>query len=184
MVSTPSVAETVKTGRPNACNLCHLDKTLQWTGDKLAERYGEDPVQLPEKWAEAALSVRLALEGDAGQRAIIAWHMGWEPAREASADNWIAPYLAFLLEDDYPAVSFIAHRSLQQIGGYDSIAYDWTMTPDEWKNAREEIIQQWQSEKKVLDKPTLLISETGELDMDKVLEMLRQRDQTVIYLAE
>jgi formate-dependent nitrite reductase cytochrome c552 subunit len=30
-ISSPSVTASVQTGRPNACNACHLDKTLGWT---------------------------------------------------------------------------------------------------------------------------------------------------------
>ncbi|HKQ40089.1 MAG TPA: cytochrome c3 family protein, partial [Verrucomicrobiae bacterium] len=36
-VDSPSVQATIATGRPNACNLCHLDKTLAWTAEKLTE---------------------------------------------------------------------------------------------------------------------------------------------------
>ena len=32
-ISSPSVQASLATGRPNACNLCHLDKTHQWTAD-------------------------------------------------------------------------------------------------------------------------------------------------------
>ena len=35
-IGSPSVAETLNAGRPNACNLCHVDKTLRWTSDALA----------------------------------------------------------------------------------------------------------------------------------------------------
>ena len=31
---------TLATGRPNACNLCHLDKTLGWTAQYLEQWYG------------------------------------------------------------------------------------------------------------------------------------------------
>lgn len=34
-IDSPSAANEVRTGRPNACNLCHLDRTLEWTADKL-----------------------------------------------------------------------------------------------------------------------------------------------------
>src|SRR5262249_13931342 len=34
-ISSPTVAVTVRSGRPNACNLCHLDKTLAWTAQYL-----------------------------------------------------------------------------------------------------------------------------------------------------
>ena len=30
-VSVPTVKESLDHGRPNACNLCHLDKTLAWS---------------------------------------------------------------------------------------------------------------------------------------------------------
>ena len=36
-VDSPSVSTTLETGRPNACNLCHLDKTLAWTSQQLGE---------------------------------------------------------------------------------------------------------------------------------------------------
>ena len=38
-VSSPNVHESVAYGRPNACNLCHLDKTLAWTSQKLQAWY-------------------------------------------------------------------------------------------------------------------------------------------------
>src|SRR5438046_6164337 len=32
------------------------------------------------------------LRGDAGQRALIAWSMGWEPAKLASGQAWLPPF--------------------------------------------------------------------------------------------
>ena len=37
--AVPSVQATLETGRPNACNLCHLDKTLAWTAEYLERWY-------------------------------------------------------------------------------------------------------------------------------------------------
>ncbi|MEW6273281.1 MAG: cytochrome c3 family protein, partial [Thermodesulfobacteriota bacterium] len=34
-ITSPSVVESAEVGRPNACNLCHLDRTLAWTADEL-----------------------------------------------------------------------------------------------------------------------------------------------------
>jgi hypothetical protein len=34
-VSSPMVKESTDYGRPNACNLCHLDQTLAWTAERL-----------------------------------------------------------------------------------------------------------------------------------------------------
>ena len=34
------------------------------------------------------------LKGHAAQRAIAAWHAGWQPARDTSGGGWLAPHLA------------------------------------------------------------------------------------------
>ena len=36
----------LETGRPNACNLCHLDRTLAWTAKHLEGWYGFAPPEL------------------------------------------------------------------------------------------------------------------------------------------
>jgi hypothetical protein len=181
-ISSPSVAETASTGRPNACNLCHLEQTLDWTGEKLAEWFGQ--AKPAEETNSVAMSVRMALSGDAAQRALIAWHMGWESAREASGDDWIAPYLAILMTDDYPAVRFIAHRSLKQIGGYGHISYDSEEAPMDRDEAASQITARWDTQRAVVERPSLLITEQGRLEIERVAELLRQRDQTVISLEE
>lgn len=183
-ISSPTVEETLLAGRPNACNLCHMDETLQWMGDKLVRWYGHAPARPAEELSPLAESVRMALVGDAGQRALIAWHLGWEPAREASGENWQIPFLALLLTDDYPAVRFIAHRSLMQIGGYSDISYDSEMPAAQRSQAARAIIERWQSEPAVFDKPNLMINAKGELDQPGMSQLLKQRDQTVISLAE
>ena len=55
-----------------------------------------------------AASLVSLLKGDAGQRAIVAQAFGWPPAQRASGTNWMAPYLALLLNDPYDAVRYIA----------------------------------------------------------------------------
>lgn len=183
-ISSPSIAETVTAGRPNACNLCHLDKPLNWTAEKLAAWYDHTSIEPPKEWSETALSVRMALAGDAGQRALIAWHMGWAPAREASGEAWLPPYLAILMTDDYPAIRLIAHRSIKQIEGYADIRYDSEMPGVEQQRVPGVITNRWRKKSALFDQPTLLISPTGELDMERLTKILEQRDHTVISLDE
>lgn len=45
-ISSPSEPAILATGMPNACNLCHLDKSLAWTRDELARGWGAH-VELP-----------------------------------------------------------------------------------------------------------------------------------------
>src|SRR5205823_12879119 len=65
-VSSPRVADQLATGRPNACNLCHLDKPLPWTADQLAQWYRHPLRSLSEDQTGVAEAVRLAMAGDAG----------------------------------------------------------------------------------------------------------------------
>jgi Zn-finger protein len=110
-ISNPSVKATLDTGRPNACNLCHLDKTLAWTADYLEKWYRTPKPALGDDEQSVAASVLTLLKGDAGQRAIVAQSMGWKPAQEASGAGWMAPYLALMQRDAYDAVRHIATRS-------------------------------------------------------------------------
>lgn len=121
-IDHPTVLATIETGRPNACNACHLDRSLAWTAEALRRWYGQPrpEVELSDEPAMA----RAALAGDAGQRALAAWHLGWAPARRASAlvsggQGWDVPLLAELLIDPYPAVRWIAFRSLSAALGSD-----------------------------------------------------------------
>ena len=66
------------------------------------------------------------LRGDAGQRALIAWSMGWPPAQRASGTSWMAPSLSVLMNDPYEAVRFIAHRSLRSLPGFADFAFAFT----------------------------------------------------------
>ena len=110
-ISNPSVQAMLDTGRPNACNLCHLDKTLAWTAEYLRQWYGTPKPALSEDEQSVAAAVLTLLKGDAGQRAIVAQSMGWAPAQQASGAGWMAPYLALMQEDSYDAVRHIATRS-------------------------------------------------------------------------
>ena len=49
------------------------------------------------------LSIVWTLGGDAGQRVLFAWAMGWSPALEVSQQGrgWLTPFLAQLLVDRY-----------------------------------------------------------------------------------
>jgi hypothetical protein len=114
-ISSPSVQATIQTGRPNACNLCHLDKTLAWTADVLDRWYGVAAPALGDDERTVAASVLWLLKGDAGQRAIVAQAMGWDAARQASGTAWLTPYLALTQRDAYDAVRLIASRSLKRL---------------------------------------------------------------------
>ena len=74
------------------------------------------------------------LKGDAGQRSLVAWHFGWEPAQAASGHEWMPRYLAEGLVDPYSSVRYIAQRSLKTLPSFQSFNYDY-IGPVEQRNA-------------------------------------------------
>jgi cytochrome c552/cytochrome c554/c'-like protein len=110
-IGNPSVKATLDTGRPNACNLCHLDKTLAWAAEYLEQWYRIPKPALDADQQSVAASVLTLLKGEAGQRAIAAQSLGWAPAQQVSGTGWMAPYLALMQQDAYDAVRHIATRS-------------------------------------------------------------------------
>lgn len=146
-ISSPRVADSLATGRPDACTLCHLDQTLQWTAIHLKDWYRQSVPALPEGGDRVAESVRLALTGDAGQRALITWHFGWEPALRASGvakgAGWTEPILGMLLDDPYAAIRCLADRSLRQSGVSVPAGYDYTVAVESRLPARDAIWTRW-----------------------------------------
>ncbi len=131
-VERPDQRTTAATGRPNGCNLCHLDRPLAWAGEQLEAWYGTPQPAYRDDERRIAAGALWALSGDAGQRALVAWSMGWEPAREASGTAWLPPYLLqLMLDEPYDAVRYIAERSLRSLPGYEKLGYDFLAPREE-----------------------------------------------------
>ncbi|MCF7764416.1 MAG: cytochrome c3 family protein [Verrucomicrobia bacterium] len=140
-IDSPNLTSTIATGRPNACNLCHLDQTLEWTGKHLQDWYAQTPIDLRENERTVSSQLIALLSGDAGQRALAAWSMGWEPAREASGSDWQPTHLARLLDDPYSAVRYIAARSLRSFPGFEDLDYNFTAAPEERTLVRHGVLE-------------------------------------------
>jgi hypothetical protein len=185
-VSSPSVEESVAAGRPNACNLCHLDKTLSWTGDQLERWYGVQNRSLDNEGQRIAASLLWLLRGDAGQRAIVAQAMGWSAAQQASGTAWMAPYLAQLLDDPYDAVRFIAVRSLRTLPGFRDFQYDFVSPRKERFDAQRRTMTAWDRVRvsSPVTAAAVLFTPGGKLDTDEILRLLRARDDRRMLLRE
>jgi hypothetical protein len=187
-IDSPRVQTSLETGRPNACNLCHLDQTLEWTSTWLSRWYGHAKVELSPREQRVSAVLLWLLKGDAAQRAIAAWHMGWPPARRASGDQWQAPFLAALLgEEPYAAVRYIASKSLTSLPGFAGLAYDFTGSPQERKEIAQRAFASWTVlHTNRLDQASgrLLIGPTGILDRKAVDQLLQQRNNRMVELVE
>jgi hypothetical protein len=185
-VGSPSAKETVETGRPNACNLCHLDKTLAWTSDALARWYETPAVNLSEDERSIAASLLWLLRGDAGQRAIAAQAMAWAPAQQASGTDWMAPHLATLLDDPYDAVRFTAGRSLGSLPGLGSVLYDFVAPQKERYQSQLRTMTAWDRSRARPGRTDahLLFTSDGSVDVPRVLGLLKQRNTRRVLLRE
>jgi predicted CXXCH cytochrome family protein len=139
-ISVPRVQESVETGRPNACNQCHLDRTLAWTATALQRWYGMPVPALTTEQQTVAASVLDVTRGDAGQRVLAAWAMGWPAAQAASESDWMAPYLIELLDDDYAVIRYNAARSLRTLPGFNPSPTD--DQAQRWATQRQ-ALEQW-----------------------------------------
>jgi hypothetical protein len=197
-IDIPSVAASVKVGRPNGCNLCHLDQTLAWTARNLEQWYSITAPELDEDQSSISAIVLWALRGDAGQRALAAWHLGWKPALEISGTDWQAPYLAALLDDPYLAVRFMARRSLRKLPGFDGYQYDFLGPDADVAAAVDRALTIWRSgisTRNTSQSPDqsapplqfthrVLLSADGTLDQTKFNRLKSARDDKPVSLAE
>lgn len=186
-ISSPRVRDELDTGRPNACNLCHLDQTLNWTAQHLKAWYGQEIPEMPEQGRRVSHAVRLALSGDAGQRALIAWHLGWAPAQEASGTNWLGAIFGQLLDDPYDAVRLVGERSARTVNLVPE-RYDYSVAPEQRAAAREAVWEKWKQFE--MNGPTQreaqLLAWPRDLDRQRRAfeEFLTGRDQRSVRLRE
>lgn len=187
LIDSPTASSSLETGRPNACNLCHLDKTLRWTADHLHDWYGQPTVELLPDQETVSAGVLWLLTGDACQRALIAWHMGWDPAKEASGEDWLPIYLGHLLDDPYACVRYIAHRSLQRLPNFQGFEYDFVSTAEDRKEAVSRAASRWASGgSRSLDRygTEVLVDASGTVDRPRFTRLAQARDDKVVDLRE
>ena len=187
-IDAPSIKVNLETGRPNACNLCHLDQTIEWSADYLEKWYGQPKPALNLENRRIAASVLWLLKGDAGLRALTAWHYGWKDAQEASGVSWQVPILARLLEDPYSAVRFITARSLRSYTGLEDLDFDFLDEASSWKTSVEKALAVWETtqkaENQILEPQRVLFKSSAEFDERLIRAMLSKRVNLSMDLQE
>ena len=186
-VSFPTVRESTEYGRPNACNLCHLNQPLGWTAGRLAEWYGQKAPELAADDRELAAGAQWLLKGDAAQRALLVWSMGWAPAQQAAGRDWLYPYLIFTLNDPYAAVRFGAWKSLQSLPGFTGFTFDYTGDEAARKTALTAAYQQWRRAVRPpagIFRAETILTPDGSFRQEVFERLLSQRDHRKVFLAE
>ncbi len=184
-IGSPDISVTRNTGRPNACNQCHLNKTIEWTGRHLHEWFDQPlPDDLTEEEKNVASSIIRIVKGDGSQRALAAWTMGWDSAKEVSGTDWLAPYLIQLLDDPYHAVRFIAQRSLRKLPDYRDLQYDFIADENSVTAAKDKGRKRFESSDVDSNDPILLMDSAAKPDPTRFNELLKNRDNRPISIAE
>jgi len=182
-IDSPTVTASLRTGRPNACNQCHLDKPLSWTAEQLEQWYGIETGPIPRQHQQISAAAVWALSGDAGQRALMAWSFGWPAARQASGAGWTTPYLIQLLDDPYQAVRVIAQRSLRHEERFTRFQYDPFAPPAQRRLLVSQLLNSWTPEDHSSIAPSTLITPSG-VERERFDALLGMRDDRVVELHE
>jgi len=186
-VSSPTVQESIAYGRPNACNLCHLNETLAWTAQNLHAWYNQPVPELSQDDRTIAAAVEWILKGDAGQRALIAWDMGWESAQKTAGRDWLYPYLIYGMTDSYAAVRFDAWKSLQTLPGFSDFSFTYTAADDTLREEATRAYEKWLRQVRDVNavyRPETAIDADGRFQQDVFQRLRSERDNKPIFLAE
>ena len=123
-IFSPTNAEMIHENQPNACNLCHLEKTIDWTLDHLKTWYGStyDAAKIAKAYPNRKESVGLGwLKSEhPATRLVAASAMARENAQ------WGLPELVNMLDDEYlmnrqftqTAVESLVDKKLNEEFGY------------------------------------------------------------------
>lgn len=194
-VTSPSVDETLETGRLNACNACHIDRSLSWTAEHLLERHGvATRGEVSGPTASLSAGAVQALRGNAAQRALTAWALGWSAARQAAragdaGDRFMQPLLGLLMDDPYSAVRYIAERSLTAhlestgTGAVPGLDYDFVPQPDRTRPAAPTVAAHAVGQTPLRPLARVPLQPDGSLRADGQA-LLDARDHTPINLLE
>ncbi len=159
-IDSPDASRPEWTERPNACNLCHLDRTETWTATWLHDWYGQTQdsaapgSSVRQDSGSVGAGAAWLLAGDAGERAIAAAALGSAEGHAAAGVDWEAPLLARALDDPYAAVRMIAYRSLQTLPGFEGVAYDPLAPPELRSRAAESVVARWERAGRPFDRRT------------------------------
>lgn len=185
-IDLPRVTPLASNSRPNACNLCHLDRSLAWAADHLQQWYGIDSPEFSLEETTTSAGALWSLRGDAGQRVIAAWHLGWAPARQVSGAEWIAPILVELMKDPYAAVRWVAFQSLKQDPRFADATFDFDAQAEVRDAVCQTLLRRWTDlpRRRDRDPRMVLLDEKFDQDLERLQQLLEGRDERPVAGVE
>lgn len=139
-ITMPDPTLTSSKGVPNACNQCHLDKSVNWATEQAKRLWPARFASVnlsPDKQFDEPEAIRALFAGDALTRAIMADALNSRGAAHLDKD-WRGALLFEALNDNYPVVRFFAANGLQSLFP-NHPKPDYLATPE----ARRATLNQW-----------------------------------------
>ncbi|MEQ1894654.1 MAG: cytochrome c3 family protein [Planctomycetota bacterium] len=196
-VESPDVRRDVEGGRPNACTLCHAEKTAAWAAGEFARIFGGEPAPPRARPDGAPLEVPELLAslhaGDALQRAVAARALGEFAQPERAA--FVVPNLVATLGDGYPSVRTLALRALGKLDvalelglGAELAAFDPLASLEERGAALPELLlaagRQARAARVRPPPASTLVLPMHVLDLERVRALLELQSDHVISIGE
>lgn len=185
-IQSPQVRSSARFGVPNACNLCHLDRTLAWTDEHLQRWYRQAPVALTAEQRDVSAALLWLLKGNAAQRIVTAWHVGWKPAQEASGADWLAPFQAELLADSYGVVRYVAGHRMQTLPGFEGFRPDFLASAEARRDQVATARARWRELHPAPSRrgEAVLIGADGEVQWSRLAKLVAEQDTRPMTVSE
>jgi len=144
MIYSPTRVDMIEANHPNACNLCHTDRPIDWTLRHLKEWYGKtyDEGKIAAHYRDRAQPVTLGWLGSENEsvRLVAA------DALIRSRDSRNLPHLLTALDDPYLLNRQFAARGVQEMLGMRlaDFGYRFYLSPEERRRPLADLGRRWQ----------------------------------------
>ncbi len=195
-IENPDPARDAETGRPNACTLCHLNRSPLWAAQESRRIWG-DAYRVPlYRMDGASLDLPDAtasmLAGDAVQRVVYAAAAGRSDAALAPAEKAdVRAALAVTTGDGYPSIRWTARRSLLALerewetGLSGPLAgWDPTQAATRTDMAKDLLSRVASSALPLEGGHSVLLLPGGSINMERILSLLDLQEDRVIDIGE
>ena len=195
-IESPDPARDGEAGRPHACTLCHLDRSLEWAAAEVTRLWGT-PHPAPRFRADGAereLPDALAalLSGDGVQRVVYARAAGRiSSALAPEQKGEIRAALIATLGDAYPSIRWAAQRSLLELErelplGLAPRLREWDHAGPPSTDLSFELLQKLGQEApgRLASPSGLLLKKDFSPDLPAIVRLLRLQEDQVIDIGE
>jgi hypothetical protein len=186
-IESPDASVSGKDRLPNACNQCHVDRSLAWTARHLRDWYDQPMPDLSDDQMQLSATLVDLLEGNGLNRALAAWTLGWPVARSVAPGPWSVPFLIRALDDSYPTVRLIAYQAVRRFPEFADLEYDYLALAKVRREQIEAIRRRWRdvaADGVNMPNGAFPVGPDRQPLAEAIDRLLEQQDQTRLFVSE